>query len=261
MKLTAAALTVALASASCCPPGETDTGEGGSAEVTTVTTASTSTSTPTEGCSGAGGADPGCVLPPAPGDCSAEYTSPLHTFEPGEPVGASLAPLPGEAPWGAAAGRADVAAGYVTALHLPFVYGTPPSVVRVAVWQEPACGLPATPAADLPWVDPDPAGVDPLQDGRWRVVLPDYVALDPEAGYTWVAVALTWFDVSVWTRSSAAGPEEPRFAWYGLTDRDCDGEPDPDLGWEDVRSRSYVGAGSADADLAADLEMFDGVPN
>lgn len=180
----------------------------------------------------------------------------LLAYDPAETSGQAFGPAPGEYPGGAAAGRVDVSEGTVAAVLFGYAFGLP-DLIRVAVWQEPACGLPGAPAEALPWQDVAAADVTEDPSGLLRLPLGTPITLDPAAGYTWVGTALTGSDVTTGTLPTYAGEHEPRFAWYGLADADCDGVNDDALGWEDIRTPSASGVAAADADLAAGVELSD----
>lgn len=187
----------------------------------------------------------------APFDCATAYPDATVAYDPAASNLYGFGPAQGETPDGGAAGRVDVTSGVVQAVLIRFYAGIP-SDVQVAVWQEPTCGLPSQ---SPPWQSVSVAAIT-TADGVSRLPLAAPTTLAPAAGYTWVAIRLTGDDVLVWTVPTTAGAHEPRFAWLGLADKDCDGANDAQLGWEDIRTPSAVGVDAADVDLTIGVELM-----
>lgn len=220
------------------------TAASGGAPTTTVTaTSSTSSSTTTS--------EQLCGSEQLlPFDCSFTYPDALKAYDPEADLSVVFGPAEGRWPNGAAAGRVDQNTGPVVAVTVRLSTnfgGTVPEEVKIAVWQEPVCGLPSQPP---PFQTSTDITITPGADyADVRAKLVSVVTLDPSKGFTWVAFGLTQADTFPLTTTTIAQSSEPRFAWFGLVDTECDGTNDDVLGWEDIRTPSATGVAAADADL------------
>lgn len=214
--------------------------EGGGTATTTDTCEtylSNGECAPGVGTGGGGGTEPKLCGSAAiePFDCGHKYPNKVLAYDPSETMGITLQPAAGESPGGAAAGRVDVTEGTVVAVLVGVGLGLP-DAPRVAAWQEPLCGVPASSPL---WQDvqADEITFDP-STGLNRLPLLIPTTLDPAKGQAWAGVSLTGYDVALIALPTHAEPHEPRAAWLGLADKDCNGVTDtkvdgtPALGWE-----------------------------
>lgn len=195
--------------------------------------------------------------------CEAAYPSPTRAFdEAAKYLGALRAD---ERDGGSAvfAGRVDADDGFATGatvrLHVNLGSGCGiPPVLRVGIALAPGCAMPVD---DVEWRDvgADQYSTHGLGDGLVEVVAPLAPPVALELGSeTWVLLVMNASSVCPAAYKSQAKEGEARGAWFGLVDRDCNGEADVDadgdpvLGWEDVRYSFEVG-GAYDPALGIQL--------
>ena len=167
------------------------------------------------------------------------YPDPLLSYDPAALAFGPIGPLPEETPSGAAAGWLGPFAQDQTVAAVVVIAGTMPGFcelpdpVRVALWTEDHCGLPAedpnTHAFDVPLANVAQESIDGAN--AVKLVVPLAANLTIEAGRS-AYVALILSEATACASSfEPQGDSGPRAIWFGRTDTNCDGATDAKLGW------------------------------
>ena len=254
----------ALLLASLAGCGSPDTGGGGGGAGGSATSSGGSTSSSAGGAGGAGGSvttttsttgtgGSACNVP-GPIECGPAitgYPDPFASYDPSALDVGPIGPLPAESPDGAAAGILGPYPDDETIVSVELIAGTLPGFcslpdpVRIAVWTEPHCGLPA----DAPGVHAfdTPLATIAQQPGpgdgvQFLVPLPAPLVV-PAGASAYVALMLSTPETCI--ESFESGSDfAPRAAWFGWADNNCDGSKDPALGWAYLDSPTAPGVGA-----------------